>query len=48
MWDIVSLIRSLEMMALLAIDLGIFEHESVNQLWARPIVDWVEYVRTGL
>ncbi|XP_023635606.1 uncharacterized protein LOC111829756 [Capsella rubella] len=36
------------MMALLAIDLGMFGHESVGQIWARPIVDWVEYVRTRL
>ncbi|XP_023636285.1 uncharacterized protein LOC111830041 [Capsella rubella] len=35
-------------MALLVIDLGMFEHKSVGQLWARPIVDWVEYVRIGL
>ncbi|XP_023633276.1 uncharacterized protein LOC111828762 [Capsella rubella] len=35
-------------MVLLAIDLGMFRHESVGQIWARPIVDWIEYVRTGL
>ncbi|XP_023642621.1 uncharacterized protein LOC111831696 [Capsella rubella] len=35
-------------MALFAINLDIFGHESVSQLWARPIVDWVEYVRIGL
>ncbi|XP_023635597.1 uncharacterized protein LOC111829752 [Capsella rubella] len=35
-------------MALLTIDLGMFGHELVGQLWGRPIVDWVEYVRTGL
>ncbi|XP_023633804.1 uncharacterized protein LOC111829299 [Capsella rubella] len=34
-------------MALLAIDFGMFGHESVDQLWARPIVDWIEYVRIG-
>ncbi|XP_023644351.1 uncharacterized protein LOC111832195 [Capsella rubella] len=35
-------------MTLLVIDLGMFGHESAGQLWVRPIVDWIEYVRTGL
>ncbi|XP_023633236.1 uncharacterized protein LOC111828754 [Capsella rubella] len=35
-------------MVLLAINLDMFGHESVGQLWARPIVDWIEYVRTEL
>ncbi|XP_023643629.1 uncharacterized protein LOC111831973 [Capsella rubella] len=35
-------------MTLWAIDFGMFGHKSVGQIWVRPIVDWVEYMQTGL
>ncbi|XP_020870421.1 uncharacterized protein LOC110225323 [Arabidopsis lyrata subsp. lyrata] len=36
------------MMALLAIDLGMFGHGSADQLFGWGYVDWVEHVRIGL
>ncbi|KAL9285180.1 hypothetical protein AtEden1_Chr4g0271661 [Arabidopsis thaliana] len=45
---ILSLIRPLEMMVLLAIDLDMFGHGSAGQVLGRTDVDRVEYVRIGV